>query len=69
MRFEIFPTLSLFKSSCSGTICEGVLLLGGDLDQAEEGDGFAEELSFAEEAPSKMVENRSKEKQRERERK
>lgn len=69
MRFEIFPTLSLFKSSCSGTICEGVLLLGGDLDQAEEGDGFAEEFAFAEEAPSKMVENRSKEKQRERERK
>ena len=69
MRFEIFPTMSLFKSSCFGTNCEGVLLLGGDLDHAEERDGCAEELAFAEEGPSKMVENRSKEKQRERERK
>ena len=69
MRFEILPTMYLFKGSYFGTNCEGVLLLGGDLDHAEEGDGCAEELAFAEEAPSKMVENRSKEKQRERGRK
>ena len=69
MRFEILPSMSLFKSSCFGKNCEGVVLLGGDLGHAEEGDGCAEELSFAEEGPSQMVENRSKEKQRERKRK